>query len=160
MVYGVLTKTKYSYKGHHADAATTHSLQGSTKRALNKGCALLHQLQKSLPESKSLSFSMDLQLGSGKFCSLCEKEERDASTHSVLALGDQNYDKFCFVGKLIDTKLQAIGATQVFPVVMADEVLGLDQFVEPWLERVNVVLSRATKFADVYFPSHGLGKTL
>jgi methionine synthase reductase len=57
-------------------------------------------------------------------------------SYLVLGLGDQNYDNFCAVGKLIDRRLREIGAIQVSPGVLADEVLGLDDFVEPWVSKV------------------------
>lgn len=65
-------------------------------------------------------------------------------SYCVLALGDTNYDKFCYVGKLIDTRLKAIGGRQVLPVVLVDEVLGLEGFVEPWLQQVLQRVQRAT----------------
>jgi len=55
---------------------------------------------------------------------------------SVLALGDSNYDKFCFVGKQIDARFKALGASQLMPVTCADEVLGLDTVVEPWISKL------------------------
>jgi methionine synthase reductase len=57
-------------------------------------------------------------------------------SYSVLALGDTNYDKFCFVGKTIDTRLQAVGGKQLAPVVLADDVVGLDTVVEPWIAKL------------------------
>lgn len=38
------------------------------------------------------------------------------------------------MGKAIDKRMRELGATQVYPLGCADEAMGLDDFVEPWLE--------------------------
>lgn len=60
--------------------------------------------------------------------------------YAVLGLGDTNYDKFCETGKLIDRKLKELGGTRVLDIVCADEATGLEQFVDPWIEKIFDVL--------------------
>ncbi|KAA0173183.1 hypothetical protein FNF27_05271 [Cafeteria roenbergensis] len=59
---------------------------------------------------------------------------------AVLGLGDTNYDKFCHAAKRIRTALLKLGATEVLEAGFADEVLGLDSKVKPWLKSLWPVL--------------------
>lgn len=52
----------------------------------------------------------------------------------VLALGDTNYDKFCFMGKSIDKRLSELGGERVQPLACVDEATGLEEGVEKWKE--------------------------
>mmetsp|Transcript_14456 Transcript_14456/g.27984 ORF Transcript_14456/g.27984 Transcript_14456/m.27984 type:complete len:1319 (-) Transcript_14456:159-4115(-) len=56
--------------------------------------------------------------------------------YAVLALGDTNYDQFCAAGVSLERRLSQLGATQWIPMTRADEAVGLDQFVEPWLGKI------------------------
>lgn len=59
---------------------------------------------------------------------------------AVLGLGDTNYDKFCYAAKRIRSAVLKIGATEVVEAGFADEVLGLDSKVKPWLKSLWPVL--------------------
>jgi sulfite reductase alpha subunit-like flavoprotein len=61
---------------------------------------------------------------------------------AVLALGDTNYDSFCYTGKQIDKKLSELGGTWFAKVASADEALGLEDVVEPW---VGDILAQVTE---------------
>jgi methionine synthase reductase len=50
----------------------------------------------------------------------------------VLALGDSNYDKFCFMGKAIDKRFSDLSATRVMDIFCADEATDLEEVVESW----------------------------
>ncbi|CAK4644889.1 unnamed protein product [Aphanomyces euteiches] len=55
-------------------------------------------------------------------------------TYTVLALGDTNYDKFCYMGKNINRRMGELGATGFFEIGCADEAMGLEDYVEPWMK--------------------------
>ncbi|KAF0701270.1 Aste57867_8199 [Aphanomyces stellatus] len=52
---------------------------------------------------------------------------------TVLALGDTNYDKFCYMGKNINRRMLELGATSLYALGCADEAMGLEDYVEPWI---------------------------
>ena len=53
--------------------------------------------------------------------------------YGVLALGDTNYDEFCQFGKVLDRRLAQLSATRIVPLGCADDAVGLDSVVEPWI---------------------------
>ncbi|OQR81495.1 NADPH-cytochrome P450 reductase, partial [Thraustotheca clavata] len=54
--------------------------------------------------------------------------------YTVLGLGDTNYDKFCHMGKSIYRRLKDLGAESFYDLGCADEAMGLEDAVEPWIE--------------------------
>lgn len=53
---------------------------------------------------------------------------------TVLGLGDTNYENFCATGKKVDTALSKLGAQRFYDRGDADDGIGLEVVVEPWLE--------------------------
>lgn len=53
--------------------------------------------------------------------------------YGVLGLGDTNYDKFNNAAKLIDARLQELGAKSLCMRGDADDAVGLEEVVEPWI---------------------------
>ena len=53
--------------------------------------------------------------------------------YCVLGLGDTNYDKFCYMGEMIDKRLSELGARRFYHLGRADDAVGLDSVVEPWI---------------------------
>jgi sulfite reductase alpha subunit-like flavoprotein len=50
----------------------------------------------------------------------------------VLAMGDTNYDKFCFMGKTIDKRIGELGGKRSLNLFCADEATNMEETVEEW----------------------------
>lgn len=61
---------------------------------------------------------------------------------AVLGLGDTNYENFCNMAKQIDKRLTQLGAEPFVNKGMADDAVGLEQVVEPWISSTWEKLSK------------------
>ncbi|KAG2382676.1 hypothetical protein C9374_005256 [Naegleria lovaniensis] len=57
-------------------------------------------------------------------------------SYSILGLGDSNYDLFCNAARNIDKRLLELGAERIGSRAEADEVVGLEVSVEPYIAQV------------------------
>lgn len=61
---------------------------------------------------------------------------------AVLGLGDTNYENFCRTGKRIDAGLSKLGASRFLKRGDADDGVGLELVVEPWLKSLWATLAQ------------------
>ncbi|KAG1474391.1 hypothetical protein G6F57_010373 [Rhizopus arrhizus] len=59
---------------------------------------------------------------------------------TVLGLGDSNYSNFNNTGKRLEKKLKDLGATVFYEKGLADDAEGLEETVDPWIEKLWEVL--------------------
>ncbi|KAK2155313.1 hypothetical protein LSH36_243g04004 [Paralvinella palmiformis] len=52
----------------------------------------------------------------------------------LLGLGDSNYTNFCNFPKNVDQRLTELGAKKIIPSTFADDAVGLEVAVEPWMD--------------------------
>ncbi|CAG0917460.1 unnamed protein product [Notodromas monacha] len=65
---------------------------------------------------------------------------------ALLALGDTNYTNFCNFGKSVNRRLLELGAQSFCRAAWADDAIGLEVVVEPWIEDLFRALH--LEFAD------------
>ena len=53
----------------------------------------------------------------------------------VLGLGNSNYSHFCYMGEKIDKRIEELGGQRIKPLICIDEVEGLEEPVELWLDQ-------------------------
>jgi len=58
----------------------------------------------------------------------------------VLALGNSNYSKFCYCGKILDKRLAEMSGTRMMELTCVDDATDMDEHVEIWIHKVLTVL--------------------
>ncbi|CAI9577387.1 unnamed protein product [Staurois parvus] len=61
--------------------------------------------------------------------------------YGLLALGDSEFTFFCNGGKIVDRRLQELGAKHFYDTGYADDSTGLEQVVDPWIEGLWAALN-------------------
>lgn len=62
--------------------------------------------------------------------------------YGLLGLGDSEYTFFCNGGKVIDKRLQELGAQHFYDTGHADDCVGLELVVEPWIAGLWAALTK------------------
>lgn len=56
--------------------------------------------------------------------------------YTILGLGDSNYSKYQYIPRQIDEYMTKLGAGKFYPKGEADEAYGLENVVEPWINKL------------------------
>ncbi|XP_061043630.1 methionine synthase reductase [Eubalaena glacialis] len=62
--------------------------------------------------------------------------------YGLLGLGDSEYTYFCNGGKIIDKRFQELGAQRFYDTGHADDCVGLELVVEPWINGLWAALAK------------------
>lgn len=62
--------------------------------------------------------------------------------YGILALGDSEFTFFCNGGKIVDRRLQELGAKHFYDTGCADDSIGLELVVDPWIEGLWAALNK------------------
>ncbi|CAI5440678.1 unnamed protein product [Caenorhabditis angaria] len=68
--------------------------------------------------------------------------------YAILGLGDSNYSSYQAIPQKIDRQLKALGATRCFERGEADDQVGLELAVEPWIEKLFGELARRFEISE------------
>ncbi|NXK88480.1 MTRR reductase, partial [Formicarius rufipectus] len=63
--------------------------------------------------------------------------------YGLLGLGDSEYMFFCNGGKTVDLRLQELGAQHFYDTGLADDCVGLELVVDPWIDGLWLALKKA-----------------
>ncbi|NXI51719.1 MTRR reductase, partial [Chloroceryle aenea] len=63
--------------------------------------------------------------------------------YGLLGLGDSEYTFFCNGGKTVDRRLQELGAQHFYSTGLADDCVGLELVVDPWIDGLWLALKEA-----------------
>ncbi|XP_075745092.1 methionine synthase reductase [Rhipicephalus microplus] len=63
--------------------------------------------------------------------------------YAVLGLGDTNYNNFCNGARTFESQFDALGATRFYETGYADDAVGLETVVEPWIAELWKALRSA-----------------
>ncbi|XP_072030751.1 methionine synthase reductase-like [Amphiura filiformis] len=76
--------------------------------------------------------------------------------YAILGLGDSNYNNFCRNPKNFEQRFEELGAKQFYPSGFADDAVGLEVVVEPWIDGLWPVLRKQLGLSNSDCTSNGV----
>ncbi|NWV34501.1 MTRR reductase, partial [Grantiella picta] len=68
--------------------------------------------------------------------------------YGLLGLGDSEYMFFCNGGRTVDRRLQELGAQRFYDTGLADDCVGLELVVDPWIDGLWLALKEALQLRE------------
>ncbi|NWV23602.1 MTRR reductase, partial [Origma solitaria] len=68
--------------------------------------------------------------------------------YGLLGLGDSEYMFFCNGGRTVDRRLQELGAQHFYDTGLADDCVGLELVVDPWIDGLWLALKEALQMRE------------
>ncbi|NXR62053.1 MTRR reductase, partial [Rhadina sibilatrix] len=68
--------------------------------------------------------------------------------YGLLGLGDSEYMFFCNGGRTVDRRLQELGAQHFYDTGLADDCVGLELVVDPWIDGLWLALKEALQLQE------------
>ncbi|NXU12955.1 MTRR reductase, partial [Pardalotus punctatus] len=68
--------------------------------------------------------------------------------YGLLGLGDSEYMFFCNGGRTVDRRLQELGAQHFYETGLADDCVGLELVVDPWIDGLWLALKEALQLQE------------
>ncbi|TPX37198.1 hypothetical protein SmJEL517_g00819 [Synchytrium microbalum] len=79
--------------------------------------------------------------------------------YTMLGLGDTNYDNFCNTAKRLDRRMNELGAILFYERGFADDGVGLELVVDPWMEKLWPALEQHVEVDPVKAAEFATAKT-
>lgn len=149
----------YGSQTGQADAITEEILDNSAAHGLECERHCLSQAEKKFTlEKETCVVIVTSTTGDGeppetalKFFRRLKKKTHSSDylshlNYALLGLGDSNYTNFCNAGKTLDKRLEELGAKRFYLSGWADDAVGLEQVVEPWIEGLFPALLKFLSF--------------
>ncbi|XP_069769717.1 methionine synthase reductase isoform X8 [Narcine bancroftii] len=133
---------KANEKGFFADLYCLSQLE---KFNLEKECAPVVIITSTtgsgeLPDTAKMFFK--------EVCGIAAPHHYAHIKYALLALGDSNYSEFANGGKIIDKQFQRLGADHFYATGYADDSVGLEIVVDPWIDNLWDALAKVCPKQD------------
>ncbi|KAG1373978.1 hypothetical protein G6F61_009721 [Rhizopus arrhizus] len=123
----------------------------ATKKGYNGQCLVMDDYEQVSLENQGVVILICSNTGDGDFPDnslkfwkfLRGKKDYDYlknTQFTVLGLGDSNYSNFNNTGKRLEKKFKSLGAAVFYEKGLADDAEGLENVVDPWIEKLWEVL--------------------
>lgn len=141
ILYGSQTGNAESITKILYEEITNKTLVPCTYDTLNNACNISFDNVKYLIVICSTTGNGDMPDNSDKWWRQIKQRTAHGQTFEgihfvVLALGDSNYSKFCYCGKIIDKRLAELSGERIMELTCMDDATDTDESVDLWINKV------------------------